>query len=98
MTAVPGVTIDYGFVAKRLAEVAERCDLRMIRYDRWRIELLKKALTDIGVDVPLEACGQGYHDMAPSNRRSGSSSASDEATPWDAPCSDVEFCKRCDYF
>src|SRR6266568_1908214 len=65
LTAVPGVTIDYGFVAKRLAELSAKCDLRLIRYDRWRIEDLKAALATIGADVPLVECGQGYKDMAP---------------------------------
>ncbi len=65
LTAVPGVTIDYGFVAKRLAEIAERCDLRVVKYDRWRIDDLKAALETIGLEIPLEEAGQGYKDMAP---------------------------------
>ncbi len=65
LTAVPGVTIDYGFVAKRLAEISERCDLRVVKYDRWRINDLKAALETIGADIPLEEIGQGYKDMAP---------------------------------
>jgi phage terminase large subunit-like protein len=63
--AVPGVTIDYDFVALRLAEIRSECDLRTIRYDRWRIEDLKAALGKIGVTVPLAEMGQGYRDMAP---------------------------------
>ncbi len=63
--AVPGVTIDYGFVANKLAEIRSKCDLRVVRYDRWRIEDLKAALSGIGADVPLEEAGQGYRDMAP---------------------------------
>ncbi len=65
LTAVPGVTIDYGFVAKRLGEIASRCDIRVIRYDRWRISDLQSALAAIDVDIPLEECGQGYKDLAP---------------------------------
>lgn len=65
MTAVPGVTIDYAWVAQRLAEVSETCDLQVVRYDRWRIKDLKAALDAIGVDVPLEEAGQGFRDMAP---------------------------------
>jgi phage terminase large subunit-like protein len=65
ITAVPGVTIDYGFVAKRLGELQKKCDIRAIRYDRWRIEELKAAMTAAGVNVALEECGQGYRDMAP---------------------------------
>lgn len=65
MTAVPGVTIDYAWVAQRLAEIAESCDLRVVRYDRWRVKDLKAALDAIGADIPLEEAGQGYRDMAP---------------------------------
>jgi phage terminase large subunit-like protein len=65
LTPVPGVTIDYGFVAARLAELSSKCDLRVIKYDRWRIEELRAALAALGVDLPLEEAGQGYRDMAP---------------------------------
>lgn len=65
LTAVPGVTIDYGFVAKRLAEISARCDLRVVRYDRWRIDDLRVALSAIDANVPLEECGQGFKDMSP---------------------------------
>ena len=65
MTAVPGVTVDYGFVAQRLAYISSKCNLKVIKYDRWRIELLKSALSSIGVNIPLEEAGQGYKDMSP---------------------------------
>jgi phage terminase large subunit-like protein len=65
LTAVPGVTIDYGFVAHRMAEIASKCDLRVVRYDRWRIDDLKAALAAIGASLTLEEMGQGYKEMAP---------------------------------
>lgn len=65
LTAVPGVTIDYGFVAQRIAELSERCAIRTIRYDRWRIEQLRSSLNAIGCAVPLDKMGQGFVDMAP---------------------------------
>jgi phage terminase large subunit-like protein len=65
LTAVPGVTIDYGFVAARLREIRRRCAIRAIKFDRWRGDELKAALNAIGVQVPLEDFGQGYRDMAP---------------------------------
>jgi phage terminase large subunit-like protein len=64
LTAVPGVTIDYGFVAHRLGELSAQCDIREIRFDRFRIDQLKGALSAAGVSVPLEKHGQGYVDMA----------------------------------
>lgn len=65
ITAVPGVTVDYGFVAKRIGEIQRRCQIRSIRFDRWRIDELRAAMRAIGLNVPLEECGQGYRDMAP---------------------------------
>ena len=54
-----------GFVAQRLADIGRKCDIKAIRFDRWRIDELKAALTAIGANVPLDECGQGYRDMAP---------------------------------
>jgi len=34
-----------------------------VRFDRWRIEELKRALEKIGAEVPLVPHGQGYKDM-----------------------------------
>jgi phage terminase large subunit-like protein len=65
ITAVPGVTIDYGFVAQRLAEIKQQCTIRSIQFDRWRVGELKAAMVGMGVNVPLDECGQGYRDMAP---------------------------------
>jgi phage terminase large subunit-like protein len=60
------VTIDYGFIARRLVEVSSKCPgLRCIKYDRWRIDDLKAALSALGIEMPLEDFGQGYKDMAP---------------------------------
>lgn len=63
---VPGRVIDYEFIATRLADIC--CDvpgLVAIAYDRWRIELLKKELAKLGIDLPLVEWGQGFKDMSP---------------------------------
>jgi phage terminase large subunit-like protein len=65
LTTVPGVTIDFEFVAHRLAEVTARCQLEQINFDRWAIERLKAALDKIGTYAPLQKHGQGYVDMTP---------------------------------
>jgi phage terminase large subunit-like protein len=65
LEATPGVTIDYGFVARRIAELSESLDLRRIKFDRWRVDLLRRELDAIGCAVPLEPMGQGFRDMAP---------------------------------
>jgi len=65
ITAVPGITIDYGYVAQRLAELRQQCRLRTILFDRWRITELRAQVVARGINVPMEDCGQGYKDMAP---------------------------------
>jgi phage terminase large subunit-like protein len=65
MTAVPGVTIDYGYLAARLAVLRSQVNFREIQFDRWRINELKQTLQAHGVqNLPLTECGQGYRDMA----------------------------------
>jgi phage terminase large subunit-like protein len=66
LETTPGASIDYGYVAQRLGELLEDCDLRLIAYDRWRIDLLRKELSDRGITIPLHPHGQGYRDMSPS--------------------------------
>jgi phage terminase large subunit-like protein len=66
ITTVPGVTIDYGFVARRLGELRRKCNIRSIHFDRWRIDELKAACIDVGLgDLPFAECGQGFRDMGP---------------------------------
>ena len=65
MQAVPGATIDYGFVATDLARICAGLDVQAIAYDRWRIDLMKKELDAIGCDLPLVQMGQGYRDISP---------------------------------
>lgn len=65
LEATPGTSIDYGFVARKIAELAGLCNIKMIRFDRWRIDLLRQQLDAIGCPVVLEPHGQGYRDMGP---------------------------------
>lgn len=65
LETTPGASIDYGFVAERLGEIMADCDLRMVAYDRWRIDVMKKELEAKGITVPLEPFGQGFKDMSP---------------------------------
>ena len=69
LTPTPGASIDYSFVAHRLAEIAAQCDLRLIKFDRWRIDDLKRELARIDCDLPLEPHGQGFKDMTPALER-----------------------------
>ncbi len=76
--APPGRAVDYGFVAKRIAEIAADYEVVALAYDRWRIEALLRELAAIGVDafvdgkddarsgaLRLVPWGQGWRDMAP---------------------------------
>lgn len=67
LEAVPGVVVNYEFVAKRLIELGVKCPIKAIYYDRWRIDDFNAALRTMGADdkLPLMAYGQGYKDMAP---------------------------------
>jgi phage terminase large subunit-like protein len=65
LTTVPGVAVDYAYVAQRLIEIDRKCELREVRFDRWRMDEFKAALAAIGVEIPLQEAGQGFRDMAP---------------------------------
>lgn len=65
LLTTPGATIDPAFIAHTVAELSGQYDLRMLGYDRWRIDTFQKALADTGNVVPMAPFGQGYRDMAP---------------------------------
>jgi phage terminase large subunit-like protein len=67
ITAVPGQTVRYGFVAAELVKLVTEFDLQVIGFDRWRIDDFKQDLEDVDPDfpVPLEPFGQGFKDMGP---------------------------------
>ena len=69
LTPTPGASIDYAFVAHRLAEISQQCDLRLVKFDRWRINDLQRELDRIDCTLPLEPHGQGFRDMTPSLER-----------------------------
>lgn len=57
--------MDLEAVALDLAEILSDCDVAAIAYDRWRIDVLKKELERLGLELPLVPHGQGFRDMAP---------------------------------
>ena len=63
--AISGAAIDYETVAKDMADILDGCNVQAIAFDRWRFDLLKKELDEIGADWPLLPFGQGFKDMAP---------------------------------
>ncbi len=59
-------TIDEDYIAKMLAPVLSKMDVRAIAYDRWQFESLRKAFTRAGYEPPfLEDFGQGFKTMTP---------------------------------
>jgi len=67
MTAVPGPTVRYGYVAQQLIELSREFEIQAIGYDRWRIDDFKTDLDDVDANfpAPLEPFGQGFKDMSP---------------------------------
>lgn len=61
----PGATVDLEAVALDMAEILSDCEVVAIAYDRWRIDVLKKELERLGLELPLVPHGQGFRDMAP---------------------------------
>jgi phage terminase large subunit-like protein len=65
ITATPGASVDYDFVAERLGALCSAHEVALIAYDRWRMDVLKAALGRMGVELPLQEFGQGFKDMSP---------------------------------
>ena len=65
ITATPGASVDYDFIAYRLAELSQEMNIEAVFFDRWRIDVLEAALNRIGLTLPMVAFGQGFKDMAP---------------------------------
>lgn len=62
---VSGASIDYEELARDIAEELNDVNLSAIAFDRWRIDILKKELTELNIEWPLVPFGQGFKDMSP---------------------------------
>lgn len=69
MIAVPGATVRYDFVAAQMAALSHEFAIKLIGFDRYRIDDLKPELEDAGAEIPLEAFGQGFVSMGPAVER-----------------------------
>lgn len=67
LNVVESATIDYDFVVQDIAEYLDDLGVMpdAIAFDRWRIEIFKKSMENIGLELPLIEYGQGFKDMAP---------------------------------
>ena len=53
-------------MVKDIAEILSDFDLlSSMAFDRWRIDLFRKELENIGLTLPLAEFGQGFKDMGP---------------------------------
>lgn len=67
LTVIPGATVDYETVVRDIAGWLDDMGATVdaIAFDRWRIDLFKRAADSVGIDLPLVEFGQGFKDMAP---------------------------------
>jgi phage terminase large subunit-like protein len=65
MTLTPGSSVDYAYVAEWLVGYCESHNVKKIKFDRWRIDVLKAEIARLGAELPLEPFGQGFRDMTP---------------------------------
>lgn len=63
--AVPGVAVDYEYIARKIGEICDGIPVAKIAYDRFRFKTLEAQMQKLGVALPFEPFGQGYASMAP---------------------------------
>lgn len=64
LRTTPGATVDYDFVAHDMCELLSPACVG-IAFDRWRIDIMMKAMEAAGLDLPMHPWGQGFRDMTP---------------------------------
>lgn len=65
LRTTPGATVDYEHVVADMAEILADVDIQAVAFDRWRIDVFRKELERLGLDLPMVEWGQGFKDMAP---------------------------------
>jgi phage terminase large subunit-like protein len=65
LTATPGASVDYDYVAEKLGALCAAYQVALIAFDPWRIDVLIAALGRLGLELPLQEFGQGYKSMSP---------------------------------
>lgn len=61
----PGASIDYGWVVEEMAQILAPLDLKLVAFDRWRMDVFRNEMDKRGIDFPMVPYGQGYKDMSP---------------------------------
>lgn len=65
LRTTPGASVDYAHVAAEIVDLCADLDIHAIAFDRWRIDVFRKELDRLGVELPLVPYGQGFKDMSP---------------------------------
>lgn len=65
LRTTPGAAVEFSHVVPALAEMNAESEITKVAYDRWRIDLMKIALDDAGVNIEMQEFGQGFKDMSP---------------------------------
>lgn len=73
LTATPGKSIDYDWVAENLFEIFQQYDVRKLAFDRWNFKHLRPCLVRAGfseatIEDRFVEFGQGYQSMSPALR------------------------------
>ena len=62
LRTTPGATVDYEQVARDIAELTDGLNVKAIAFDRWRIDIFKKELEALSLNLPLIPHGQGFKE------------------------------------
>ena len=66
ITATPGRSVDYAWVAARLGELQQEIGLRRVAFDPYRIKYLERELEALAIEIELVPHGQGFYKAAES--------------------------------
>jgi len=64
LQTTPGATVDYEYVAHDILAILGGLNVKLIAYDRWRIDIMRREFDKIGAELPLIEFGQGFKDMS----------------------------------
>jgi phage terminase large subunit-like protein len=64
--ATPGAVVDYGYILRRIDELAKTYDLKGIVFDRWGASRVIQEIETRG--MPVIECGQGFASMSPPSK------------------------------
>lgn len=73
LQTTPGGSVEYEYVATKIAQAFERHDIRQIAFDRWNMRhlrpwLIKAGLSESFIDERFVNFGQGFASMSPAIR------------------------------